>query len=380
MAIAPQLSGTNWTTNYTTIASYPGEWAIIDANGAKYGFGFGVETTGGGNNTDYWLSYIKIERLEIKNAGTSGSAGGLCFNGGPLWVRYCYIHDNATYSDVTNKSGLWAYISMGSIIEYNWFYNNGGNAGHNNAHIIIFSDYLYDDGPTYDFDACNRDNEIRYNYFSGTAYCGYKSKAAQYLGAYDNDGSMTDMTHQTSGNEIHHNIFTGCAEIAMKQDFEQVHHNICDGVDIVAFIGSTEYPNFWKCVYNNTVINGYILETLGYTRSEAALDLDFTCLNNIVTAGGTPYGGSMPFSIGVGVDWQRAAACTLSYTWTNTLIDRNHAGTPTTHRITMQTQTHTHVGLLITRPRHNSTHRGEPPTIPTPHPVCSLANQEQIST
>jgi hypothetical protein len=318
MQIPTRLNGSSWTTgNYTTIASYPGEWAVIDGSTSGYYFaiGYGGLSWNSGANS---LAYIKFERLGI----TGGSSGGIGVKGGPIWVRYCYIYENGKGSlGDGNRGGIHAMRLKESLIEYNYFYNNSGTVDHNKAHIIIYADYLYTSN-TFDINSCNRDNEIRYNYFAGATDTGYKDKAAQYLAdrASSPTGIITDMTNQTRGNKIHHNIGTGTSSfIDSEQDFAQIYNNISDHGHIGSADSMTAHPTYHRCTYNNTVIQHYISELIGDDRTEPNLDLAWFCANNIISEFG--YVDYSP-SIGIAVMWH-ASDCSYNYTWTNTLVDRN---------------------------------------------------------
>jgi len=318
MQIPQRLNGTSWTAgSYTIISSYPGEWAILDGSTDGYYFGVGYGNLSWDNGAGA-LRYIKFERLGI----TGGSSAGLGIVLGPVWVTYCYIYENGkgAYGD-GNRGGISGRRLMNSIIEYNYFYNNSGTSDHNKAHIVIYSDYLYQ-SYTYDFNNCNRDNEIRYNLFEGSTNTAFKDKAAQFLGAHPSPyGFMTDMTNRAHGNKIHHNIGSGCQTlIYSKQDYAQIHNNISLGGSITSVDGSAEYPVFHRSVYNNTVIGSYISETIGYTRTESELDLAWFCTNNIIS--NFSYSDYSP-SIGIAVMWRRDSPCTYDYTWNDTYIDRN---------------------------------------------------------
>lgn len=73
---------------WTTVASYPGEWAIIRGDGTKeYALGRSIYDK---SNDNGYHSYWKFENLEI----TGDESLGLFVSGGPFIVRGCYIHDN----------------------------------------------------------------------------------------------------------------------------------------------------------------------------------------------------------------------------------------------------------------------------------------------
>jgi len=352
MQISQRLSGTSWNS-YTTIASYPGEWAIIDGSTSGYAIGLGNGNVGEWGGGLGHLEYIKFERLGI----TGGSKGGLGIVMGPVWVRYCYIYENGKgASGDSNRGGVVLRRGMNNIIEYNYFYNNAGTADHNKAHIINYSDYLYS---SFDINHCNKGNIIRYNFFGEGANCGYKDKASQFLAVHpypSNANGTIATTNYLLGNRIHHNIGkVSSLLIYCQQDFAQVFNNIADGCSITAMDGSDEAVAYWKDVYNNTVIKGFIAETVGYNRTNKELNLDMSwfCANNIITEYGAP--GYNP-SIGIATCWghKTAAAddCSLTYTWTNTTVDRN----------------------LIYKPAHATWHIGQPASMEcTNHPWLTVA-------
>ena len=89
----------NWTNNYNLLASYPGEWAILDGENSLTGTtvtGRMVLGRAGLDNITQQLSYWKFERFEVKNGRSSDGTwgGGIWVNNGPFWFRYLYIHDN----------------------------------------------------------------------------------------------------------------------------------------------------------------------------------------------------------------------------------------------------------------------------------------------
>lgn len=349
MEISTSLNGTAWTAgNYTTIASYPGEWAIIDGapnDGAYlYSIAFGEMSWSSGAHP---TTYIKFERLEI----TGGAAAGIGIKKGPVWVQYCYIHENGKdpHGIADNiQAGINAIRPTGCIIEYSYFYDNGNEAtdgSTNSNHINLEADYLYT-SYTFDYDNCNRDNEVRYNYFVGTGdtYGAVKNKAAQFLMARNNPTTEapTSMTYKDHGNKMHHNIATGVSYLIFgPQDFAQNHNNIADGCAVAVEDGSTARQAFCVSSYNNTIIESFVKCTIGYAREETTLDLAWFCANNIISGYGS-YDYSP--SIGIAAMWQSASGdtCVYDYTWDNTIVDHNlihnpqsasyHIGIPNSYR------------------------------------------------
>jgi len=98
ITIPNDVEGPAWTT----LCSYPGEWAILDGNDVQDA---AITHTPGfeeyqkrnlTNQTSYW----KFERFEITEY-----AAAFWFSGGPQWYRYLYIHD--CISDTPLSAGIW---------------------------------------------------------------------------------------------------------------------------------------------------------------------------------------------------------------------------------------------------------------------------------
>ena len=267
--IPTSLNGSSWDEGYfNTMASYPGEWAIIDGqyNAGPYGIlvGAGDNWSGCGGTHAYW----KFERLEFYRgtirSDTSGGAG-LQLRGGPFIIRYCYFNDNFDDANDNNPGGLAFHILHDSIIEYNYFYHNGYNGG-NGANIIIYPDYKEESGGYDDLDdisCADRNNEIRYNYFiasNGSTASGHhiKYKGHQMLGPRL---SPYGTTYQEYGVKIHHNIFADAASdasVVIRGDFQQLYNNVFVGSSLAIMFAEHNTFNALKSVaYNNSIIGGY---------------------------------------------------------------------------------------------------------------------------
>jgi len=269
--IPTTINGRSWNDGqYNLIASYPGEWAILDGKGtlsaADRGTVMGNPGFPGGT-----LSYWKFERLEITGGGSTETdqCAGFWAPYGPFWFRLCYIHDNYVRTGINpganNPGGLTGHCWQDSIVEYCYFKNNGGldSDNHNTAHINIYSDYQWNiitkDGfnPSSNNGRHNMRNTYRYNYFdtSRTAV-GIKYKGGQYFSGKTTSTS-TD-TYKNWGDNIHHNIFIGAlySPIYCTQDFVQIHHNIIDNCSNGFILGdiSAAYTLYKAVTYNNTVI------------------------------------------------------------------------------------------------------------------------------
>lgn len=285
-------NGTSWSAgHFNTIKSYPGEWAILDAqNGGGTGGIDGITFMGTG--TSYFgtvidnqyhtlcvigrstsakdgtgaLRYWKFERLEITNGRSPNGAfaAGIDITGGPFWVTGCYIHDN--YSTLANPgtnnpSGISGGVWQDSIIEYSYFLDNGTKNkvdNHNCAHIQGFSDYRPDQiaaggiGAGTGYYNCR--NTFRYNLFVGSSTA-IKYKQEQFFtGRNPAGGFPYQDSLKTYGDNVHHNIIRGSYGVAIypRQDFIQVHHNIIDDSGAGIYIGDR---TIYKAVtYNNTII------------------------------------------------------------------------------------------------------------------------------
>lgn len=266
--------------HWSTIMSYPGEWAVLDGengggtggiDGVKVGDNSGAGCVLGQTISDgsgaYAMQYWKFDRLEITGGRSPANTGACGFNGqmGPFWFRSCYIHDNDTDNSSNNPGGISGQCWSNCIVEYCYFSNNGStssSATHNSAHINIFSDYrtneiakdgFYNDRPT------NSRNIYRYNIFDGSVPVAIKHKQTQFLSGRNPSGGLGYIdTYKTFGDDIHHNIFLDSTIYAIdaRQDFVQIHNNIFDNSKsaIIVSEGDT-HPIFKATVYNNTIIS-----------------------------------------------------------------------------------------------------------------------------
>jgi len=273
--------------NYSSIQSYTGEWAVLDGNGQTCTNCDTRSTVlGCQGESDYFTTnyriYWLIQRLEITGGVTTSGGAGIWMNGGPFTIRYCYIHDNKRSSGTgNNPAGLKSYQPRQSIVEYNWFDDNGGtiNGEENQANIAFATDYNYcyegceveDSCGSRGEDsfilerACTR-NIIRYNYID-TSVTGFKHKSYQALTTVPS----VITTYEDYGDIFHHNIFVNHTfSLMIKQDFAQAYNNIIIGSGTTGGIqsgqlwcGTCRDPVFMN-VYNNTVIDGEIQLDVGY--------------------------------------------------------------------------------------------------------------------
>jgi len=278
--ISPEKNPTdgNWSDNYNLLASYKGEWAVLDGENnitISYTTAANRSSVIGqvAGQSEQGLSYWKFERIEIKNGRRSdgAAASGFWGNNGPFWFKYCYIHDNYVTNSIGyyNNGGLKGCTWHDSIVEYCWFERNGAlnTTNHNEAHINIYSDYsekyITPDGFDPD-DLTIRDgnhnmrNEYRYNYFdcSDGVPVAIKHKNDQYLTRHD--GNWQD-EYNNYGDKIHHNIIVGATSsnggaILIMQDFTQAYNNILDNCTNGLTAGDNQDGNFYKvCFWNNLI-------------------------------------------------------------------------------------------------------------------------------
>jgi len=283
--VVQSKSGT--AENWTSIQSYPGEWAILDGEdncdySLPHAFG-SVLGMPAADDSGYWdVSYLLIERLEILNGASPDGehACGLFFNGGPIIVRYCYIHDCIANTGGNNPGAIEGYVWHDSTVEYCKFENNGTDVSLYEQHAVVgtqlFSDYEYstdywEDSPQ-DIDGALRNNEIRYNLHDNTdhhAYCGMHGKGRQYLA----NKTIVTWDYKEYGDKIHHNIFLDClTAVACQQDFAQIYNNIMETPTSTSNRTGITFPdvgmngnNMAVTVYNNTIIKGRINNNFGFS-------------------------------------------------------------------------------------------------------------------
>lgn len=259
---------------YTTICSYPGEWAIIDAStladgNRDYIIGHpGFDKTGLDN-----VSYWKFERLELTGAHSPSDTmvAAIYISGGPHVFRYLYIHDNFANNvdgNSENPAGIVGMIWDSCIVEYCYFKDNGTENEtdeiHSGTGIQIHSDYYYSDPDGYpnNYPYATHNNTFRYNLFQDTgsyAQSALHDKANQYLAHTDGISDITTETYRTQGNKIHHNIFLGIDRpIGCQVDFTQIYNNILydSGTGIEVTDPRSTQGHMGVTVYNNTLRGG----------------------------------------------------------------------------------------------------------------------------
>lgn len=271
-------------SDWSSIQSYPGEWAILDGEnncGTGNDAGGVIQHRGYDKDGTDDIAYWEFSRLEIKNGASDdgASASGVWVNGGPFKMRYCYIHSNLATSGGANPCGWKGMIVFDTVVEYCRFSNNGVSSelreNHSSAGPQWHSDYYYQntywESNPYDSDNVRGKNIIRYNYFDNPnfyAISAIHDKAKQYLTPKTN----ISYTYEDWGHDVHHNIFDGFVyAYGCQQDFSQVHHNIVitdtgeanytPGLYVLDNTGSAD--STLVVVYNNTIIEGRISHNFG---------------------------------------------------------------------------------------------------------------------
>ncbi|MBC8440644.1 MAG: hypothetical protein H8D87_13315 [Deltaproteobacteria bacterium] len=282
--IPESKNGSAWTSgNYTTLGSYPGEWAIVDGAGlntnAKWYFqaifthptGYG---TGESNNyTAYWV----FERFEV----TGGRVGFFLKADNIKW-RYMYIHDNGRSRGVTDTlvAGILSVCPRYSTIEYCYFKDNIQSpvSDMNNSNILFDSDYKdgVGNGNAFNINAATHHNVVRYNYLVGSRIS-IRQKEQQRFGY--NDRNPNEMTYKEFGDKWHHNIILDASEsIGASQDFIQIYNNITDStINFGRRSGSTgDIPQIYNgVIYNNTVKRDATDSSYGSYTTSGGYDPDF---------------------------------------------------------------------------------------------------------
>ncbi|MBL0732245.1 MAG: hypothetical protein JJW03_05260 [Desulfosarcina sp.] len=267
--IAESKSGTS--ENWSSMQSYPGEWAIIDGQRQCTNTNIPSIICNGyfaSYDSTTYAKYWKFERLEITGGGDSSSevnvmASGIHWNKGPITIRYCYVHDNLANNPNENPGGITGCSTHDAIVEYNYLKNNGAvdlDAEENSRNICFFGSSYSE---TTDTDWYVHNNEIRYNLIETGGASGISMKANQDL-TTTRDGS--DTSRNTWGDKIHHNIVldSNIYGIQWSQDYCQIYNNIVQhgdlageesaGILVTSFrLGC--YNTLDSVVYNNTVID-----------------------------------------------------------------------------------------------------------------------------
>lgn len=259
--IPTSTNGTSWAEgSFTKLASYPGEWAVIDGSGlntnTEYRYQHVIRhptsyVTGGMNGaTKYWL----FERFEV-----TGGRWAFWLVGGPMKFRYLYIHDNGRAVGDDLVGGMFIFTATENVIEYCHFANNEipGSPTGNNGNLMFDGDYrdTGGNGDAFQPDSSVHKNIVRYNLVEGSVQ-GIRLKGDQRFG-YNNRNPNPGAplwAYKDFGDEIHHNIILNARDVALRyaQDFSQIHHNILNTNGQV--IGKSDgHPVLYnQVIYNNT--------------------------------------------------------------------------------------------------------------------------------
>lgn len=339
LAITTSIDGTS--ENYTSFQSYPGEWAVIDAQRSA---GTGPYDRNVFTLNKY-VEYVRFERLEITGGGYTGSgdyfgAGIGCFGGDCSFIiiRYCYIHDNLCPTADENPAGIGFRRAKYCTIEYNYLYYNGSTSGDlgNCSAIEFISDYgAGDDRTGFDIDNATHSNIVRYNFIDQNGYgTGIKNKNQQPLSSSDPSGTA----YETYGDKWHHNIIIGVNRdgIDSQQDFAQIYNNIIDfesfdssavttkGIAVKKY--GSEEELFYVTVYNNLVINSGE-QGIGHSgESGDTAYAPYVYIYNNIVRGNKDYNAYYPgkaFYLGIDTDTVRA-----SIDMSHAFVDANYVYEP----------------------------------------------------
>ena len=270
-------NGTAWTAgNFTTIKSYPGEWAKVDSTGLSTAAAWPLQCAFthpsnydvSGDNTGY-NEYWVFSNFEI-----TGAFMGIFLKMRNCDIKWMYIHDNGrTFASVGNElfAGIYSSAPQYVTIKYCWIADNDQSdlVNANNSNIIFSSDYLDDtggDGSATVYDAASHHNEIAYNFISGSEI-GIHQKNQQRFGL--NNRNPNDPTYEDYGDKWHHNIVLGTinSSISADQDFCQVYNNITEQGISLSRPGQSPIV-YNMCVYNNSIkMNGVLNSYAGIATS-----------------------------------------------------------------------------------------------------------------
>jgi len=265
-------NGTAWTEgNYTTLKSYPGEWAKVDGTGlnsANPWYQQNIFTHPTSDNpgqdidyNEYWL---------FSNFEVTGGRSGFYLKMRHVRFRHVYVHDNGRlWVDPGYDSligGIVTVCPQYLDIKYCWFKDNiqTNTVNGNNSNILVINDYKDDTGgagSAWVALASTHHNEIAYNYFDGSrSSLHYKNQ--QRFGL--NNRNPNDFTYEDYGDKVHHNIVlnAGDSSISSDQDFCQVYNNITDDGILLSRPGQSPIV-YNQCAYNNSVKQGGSTLTFG---------------------------------------------------------------------------------------------------------------------
>jgi hypothetical protein len=275
--------------NLYTMQSYPGEWAIVNADhrettnsdGTLTGYSVFRSRGSGTNNMEYWrFAYFEVTgggpatidpntgaTRTYANIQAATGKGFDIWPGQKVIFDHMLIHDNYGGGGPNGGTGISfeqsTFAANHILVTHSYLHDNGwpGSANENLANITLYSDYkMYTPG-SIDIDTARSHNEIRYNLLENSSNA-LKHKGMQLLCIGDSSDyhSGTNMTAKTYGDLLHHNIIRNCYRAAYTtQDFMQIYNNIVENCQTGFYIGappSTGYREpFYACAYNNSIRN-----------------------------------------------------------------------------------------------------------------------------
>jgi hypothetical protein len=305
--------------NYSSIQSYPGEWAVVDAQYSGTGTNRSVFLKSSG------LSYFNFERMEITGGGASDAdctygSGIMLYDAQYITIRFLYIHNNWSETHAGASAGIQLANGVQApnniTIEYCYFKCNGnpfGDRNSANANLAIYSDYKYSD--TVDLSKSMHNNVIQYNLFDGSCNTGstvvaVMHKGMQRLTGWDygegenpSDNAPNGAQGRGYGDKIHHNIMINHSlGLRLDQDYVQAYNNIIWNVDIgesgeSSYCGGIHTKDYYAarrgsykpCIYNNTIYaarnKGIAVGTIGSNWSSTLLPgyfADTWVYNNLI--------------------------------------------------------------------------------------------------
>jgi len=288
--------------HWFTVKSYPGEWAIIDAQHSEENPVIKYASGGYSLCPSYWI----FESFEITGGGIAANPDGVgcgikLDTATHMTFRYLYIHDNYGGAP-TNNAGLMIAEDSGAThhTKIQWCHIKDNREGQ----IRFFTDYIEDPTAVDPEKAC-RFNEISYNLLEGDEQ-GIYYKNGQWLTL---DHSAANMTYKDYGDHIHHNIIiaNGTRALGIWQDFVQVYNNILAsntsgiGRTTIGEYNADDREPFHACFYNNTLIKAQMHlshhGTDGGDNSSYGLTNyddyhpNFHFYNNIIESAGPEYDG-----------------------------------------------------------------------------------------
>ncbi len=336
-------SGT--ASNWSSLQSYPGEWAKIDGqwqcstNPRAVIYNTTYAEHDSFDAANYWL----FERIEITGGGYNAvlaeqTGHGIYWSFGPWTIRYSYVHDNIGPWTNENPTGIGGITWQGATIEYNYVANNRSAQGYGNNvfNIGTASTYIeYDTG--YDFRKTAHENNIRYNLVKGEAG-GIRTKGAVWL---NQDRSGNSTTNMDNGDKIHHNIViqtnnSSVPGIFYQADYVQIYNNIVDQEQAAKAwenwpIATRRIRTYGQrdllqsVIYNNTIYSG-ASELGNFHEGDGSGVAEWYVYNNILDSMSYYFS---PISFGCSSGGCTSYSKTTQHSLAKLFIDRNYIYRPT---------------------------------------------------